>query len=125
MVVKFLFATILAQILIFASNVAAAPNIVDKPVLWNAYREQLTLEYAELHYGKSITTIEPQAVVVHWTAGPTWESAYYTFYGETRGDGSGTVNVSSQFIVDRDGTIYRLMPENKLAHRYRKCRRHG
>ena len=115
MVIKFLLTTIIAQILIVAQNVAAAPNIVDKPVLWNDYREQLTLEYAELHYGKSITTIEPHAVVVHWTAGPTWESAYYTFYGETRGDGSGTVNVSSQFIVDRDGTIYRLMPENKLA----------
>ncbi|MBR5913578.1 MAG: N-acetylmuramoyl-L-alanine amidase [Selenomonadaceae bacterium] len=115
MVLKFLLATVIAQVLMFASNVTAAPHIVDKPVLWNDYREQLTLEYAETHYGKSITTIEPRAVVVHWTAGPTWESAYYTFYDETRADGSGTVNVSSQFIVDRDGTIYRTMPENKLA----------
>lgn len=115
MVVKFLLATVIAQILMVASNVTAAPNIIDKPVLWNDYREQLTLEYAETHYGMSITTIEPRAVVVHWTAGDTWESAYYTFYGETRGDGSGTVNVSSQFIVDRDGTIYRTMPETTLA----------
>ena len=116
MALKFLLTTIIAQILMFASNVTAAPNIVDKPVLWNDYREQLTREYAELHYGLSTTTIEqPRAVVVHWTAGSTWESAYYTFYDETRGDGSGTVNVSSQFIVDKDGTIYRLMPENKLA----------
>ena len=116
MALKFLLTTVIAQILIFASNVTAAPNIVDKPVLWNDYREQLTREYAELHYGLSTTTIEqPRAVVVHWTAGSTWESAYYTFYDETRGDGSGTVNVSSQFIVDKDGTIYRLMPENKLA----------
>lgn len=115
MAIKFFLATIIAQVLLFASNVTAAPNIVDQPVLWNDYREQLTREYAETHYGKSITTIEPRAVVVHWTAGPTWESAYYTFYDETRGDGSGTVNVSSQFIVDRDGTIYRTMPETKLA----------
>ena len=116
MALKFLLTTVIAQILMFASNVTAAPNIVDKPVLWNDYREQLTREYAELHYGLSTTTIEqPRAVVVHWTAGSTWESAYYTFYDETRGDGSGTVNVSSQFIVDKDGTIYRLMPENKLA----------
>ena len=115
MAIKFLLMTVIAQVLFFASNVTAAPNIVDQPVLWNDYREQLTREYAETHYGKSITTIEPRAVVVHWTAGPTWESAYYTFYDETRGDGSGTVNVSSQFIVDRDGTIYQLMPENKLA----------
>lgn len=113
MTIKFLFTAIIAMIL--SANVTAAPNIIDKPVLWNDYREQLTREYAETHYGKSVTTIEPRAVVVHWTAGDTWESAYYTFYDETRGDGSGTVNVSSQFIVDRDGTIYRLMPETKLA----------
>ena len=80
MALKFLLTTIIAQILMFASNVTAAPNIVDKPVLWNDYREQLTREYAELHYGLSTTTIEqPRAVVVHWTAGSTWESAYYTF----------------------------------------------
>lgn len=115
MIKKFLAMMIAAQILIFALSVNAAPNIIDKPVLWNDYREQLTREYAERHYGFSTTTIEPKAVVVHWTAGSTWESAYYTFYDETRGDGSGTVNVSSQFIVDRDGTIYRTMPENKLA----------
>ncbi|MBQ6975254.1 MAG: N-acetylmuramoyl-L-alanine amidase [Selenomonadaceae bacterium] len=102
-----------AQILIFATIANAAPNIIDKPVLWNDYREQLTLEYAQKHYGIATTTIEPRAVVVHWTAGPTWESAYYTFYDESRGDG--TVNVSSQFIVDRDGTIYRTMPETNLA----------
>lgn len=115
MIKKILCLMLIAQIFIFASNVNAAPNIVDKPVLWNDYREQLTREYAETHYGISTTTIEPRAVVVHWTAGATWESAYYTFYDETRGDGSGTVNVSSQFIVDRDGTIYRTMPETKLA----------
>ena len=91
----------------------SSPNIVEKFLPWSENRENLTREYAELHYGMSITSIEPQVVVVHWTAGDTWESAYYTFYDDTRGDG--TVNVSSQFIVDRDGTIYQLMPDNKLA----------
>lgn len=89
------------------------PVIVEKFVMWTENRENLTKEYAERHYGISITRIEPQAVIIHWTAGDTWESAYYTFYDETRGDG--TVNVSSQFIVDRDGTIYQTMPENYLA----------
>lgn len=112
---KKFFTVFIAQILFLASISYAAPNIIDKPVIWNDYRAQLTEEYALTHYGFSATTIEPKAVVVHWTAGPTWESAYYTFYDETRGDGSGTVNVSSQFIVDRDGTIYRTMPENYLA----------
>ena len=91
----------------------SSPNIVEKFLPWSENREILTREYAELHYGMSITTIEPQAVVLHWTAGDTWQSAYYTFYDDTRNDG--TVNVSSQFLVDRDGTIYQLMPDNKLA----------
>ena len=98
---------------ISSGEVAEKPVIVEKFLNWTEYRERLTQEYAERHYGLSITRIEPQAVVIHWTAGDTWESAYYTFYDETRGDG--TVNVSSQFIVDRDGTIYQLMPENYLA----------
>lgn len=87
--------------------------VVEQPVEWSEERETLTREYAQLHYGKDTTTIVPQAVVLHWTAGPTWESAYYTFYPAARADG--TVNVSSQFIVDRDGTVYRLMPETTLA----------
>ena len=91
------------------------PVIVEKFVPWTENRERLTREYSERHYGMSITRIEPQAVVVHWTAGDTWTSAFATFYNETLNDGSGTVNVSSQFIVDRDGTIYQTMPENYLA----------
>lgn len=111
MMKKFLFAVVVLQI--FFVNFAFAENIVDKPLQLNENRLRLTKEYSQLHYGISQTEIIPQAVVVHWTAGPTWESAYYTFYNDTRGDG--TVNVSSQFIVDRDGTIYRLMPENFMA----------
>ena len=106
----FLLTVVFAQICLI--NFANA-EIIDKPLPWSENRERLTREYAEKHYWLSQTEIIPQAVVIHWTAGPTWESAYYTFYDDTRGDG--TVNVSSQFIVDKDGTIYRLMPENKLA----------
>jgi N-acetyl-anhydromuramyl-L-alanine amidase AmpD len=29
--------------------------------------------------------------------------------------GAGSLNVSSQFLVDRDGAIYQLMPENLMA----------
>lgn len=96
-----------------ASTESLEDFVVDKPIEWSAERENLTREYAELHYGKDTATIVPQAVVLHWTAGPTWESAYYTFYPAARADG--TVNVSSQFLVDRDGTVYRLLPETTLA----------
>ncbi|MBO4779201.1 MAG: N-acetylmuramoyl-L-alanine amidase, partial [Selenomonadaceae bacterium] len=37
------------------------------------------------------------------------------FYAEEMPDDEGRLNVSSQFIVGRDGTIWRLMPETKFA----------
>ena len=108
----FLLVTVFAQF--FLINFASAAEIIDKPLPWSENRERLTREYAEEHYGLSQTEIIPQAVVVHWTAGSTWESAYQIFYDDTLEE-DGWVNVSSQFLVDRDGTIFRLMPENKLA----------
>ena len=91
-----------------------APPMVQKPIPQTMNRQRLTREYAEKHYGLSQTTIIPQAVVVHWTAGSTWQSAYNTFLPETRNDGSGTVNVCSHYIVDKDGTIFCLTEENAL-----------
>lgn len=110
-----------AAVCLMAGLLAAQPAsaepledfVVDNPIEWSSEREALTREYAQLHYGKDTAAIVPQAVVLHWTAGPTWESAYYTFYPVARTDG--TVNVSSQFLVDRDGTVYRLLPETTLA----------
>ena len=87
-------------------------HIVDKPIIWTENREKLIRDYAQTHYGLSQVTIVPQAVVVHWTAGSTWESAYWTFYNEARSDG--TLNVASHFLVDRDGTIIRLTEETAL-----------
>ena len=92
--------------------VVEPPPMVQKPIPQTPYRERLTREYAMLHYGTSETTIVPQAVVVHWTAGNTWQSAYNTFLPETRGDG--TVNVCSHYIVGKDGTIFCLTEETAL-----------
>jgi N-acetyl-anhydromuramyl-L-alanine amidase AmpD len=94
---------------------AAQPNIVDRPIKWTQNRTNLIREYAKMHYGKDITTITPQAVVVHWTASESCDGTYNYFYGETMpDDGGGTLNVASHFLVDKDGTIYRLTPENAL-----------
>ena len=104
---KILLIAMLAQILIF--SVASAANetlpIIYKPIEWTENRERLIEE-----------SIIPQAVVVHWTATATFEGTYDYFYNEafTSGIDAGTLNVASHFVVDRDGTIYRLTPENAL-----------
>jgi N-acetyl-anhydromuramyl-L-alanine amidase AmpD len=114
---KFLLTIFVAQIL-FLNAVQAAETlpIIYKPIEWTENRERLIEEYALEHYGMAITTIIPQAVVVHWTATATFESTYNYFYNEafTYGIDKGTLNVASHFVVDRDGTIYRLTPENAL-----------
>ncbi len=97
--------------------------IVDKPIVFDAERKALTLEYLKDHYEiiQDEPTIDPQMVVVHWTVIPTLEKSYTAFQNAKlpnwRPDiaSASALNVSSQFLVDRDGTIYRLMPENFMA----------
>ncbi|MCR5176091.1 MAG: N-acetylmuramoyl-L-alanine amidase, partial [Anaerovibrio sp.] len=85
------------------------PHIQDRPVINTPLREELIREYTQKHYGEAITEIVPQAVVIHWTASDSAEGTYKWFNREEYTDG--TLNVCSQFLVDRDGTIYRLTPE--------------
>lgn len=101
-------------------NAAATPapvdsGIIDKPVVHNDRKKQLQKEYSLKHYGADYSTITPQAVVVHWTASNIMTSAFNWFNHEEYGNAPGTLNVGSQFIVDRDGSIYRIMPETTLA----------
>ena len=89
-----------------------APVIIDKPGRLTELREQLLREYSIKHYGEAMTEIVPQVVIVHWTASGEAAGVHQYFYREARADG--TLNVCSQFLVDRDGTIYRLTPETML-----------
>ncbi len=98
-------------------------KIVDKPIIFDAAREQLTLNYLDTHYGlkQETSTIIPKIVVVHWTQIPTLEKSFNAFnpvkLPSSRGDiqTASSLNVSSQFLIDQDGTIYRLMPETTMA----------
>ena len=60
-------------------------------------------------------------VVLHWTAIPTLEGSLEAFQPErlpsARGDiqQAGALNVSAHYLVDRDGTIYQLLPDTVMA----------
>lgn len=98
-------------------------EIVDEPIIFDEKRKQLTLEYLANRYGldQKEPTITPKMIVLHWTVIPTFKESFEFFKGpilaSSRGDinSAGQLNVSSQFMVDRDGTIYRLMPETIMA----------
>ena len=106
------FLVICAAFFILSSS-AQAKLFTDKFILWTAHRDKLIEEYTLEHYGKIYREIIPQAVVVHWTAFGTLESNWKYFYPEEMEDG--TLNVASQFLVGRDGKIWRLMPETNFA----------
>lgn len=100
-----------------------SPKILQTPIPFSKTREDLTLQYIRTHYDRDATstTIIPQMIVLHWTAGLTAESALATFAPERLPPGrtellrGGDVNVSAHFIVSQDGTIRQLMPLTKMA----------
>ncbi|MGH2901891.1 MAG: peptidoglycan recognition protein family protein [Solirubrobacteraceae bacterium] len=102
---------------------AADAKIIDKPIPFDDERVRLTLAYRRQHVDPEATdiNIEPKVIVLHYTAGGTAEGTFEYFSGNHMEAGraklaaAGDVNVSSHFLVDRDGTIYRLMPETRMA----------
>lgn len=97
--------------------------IVDAPMAWSDERAQLTLSYRRAHSDPAATdlTIEPHVIVLHFTGGSSAASTR-RYFDNVRIEASrktlargGAVNVSSHFVVDRDGTIYRLQPETQFA----------
>ena len=110
-------------IFLFLVSCGTTRNIVDKPIHFDDERRILTLEYMQDRYGleKESPDIVPKMIVLHWTVIPTFEKSFEAFDPATlpnsRPDinAAGALNVSSHFMVDRDGTIYRLMPETTMA----------
>lgn len=104
---------IVFQLLLMNFSEAHMLSIYLKPIEFDETRLQLTREYSLEHYGVEMTEIEPQAIVVHWTASSTFESAYNHFYNSAD-PYDGTLNVASHFIIDRNGKIYQLTSETAL-----------
>ncbi len=107
--------------------IADAPGptlvIVDAPMAWSDERARLTLEYRRTHSDPDAKdlTITPRVIVLHYTAGGSAKATREYFdhvrieAGRPELARAGAVNVSSHFLVDRDGTIYRLQPETRFA----------
>ena len=117
-----LISLVLVSILAFSCSPKPTFRILDKPITWNAERERLSIQYLKDRHGldQNSATISPQMVVVHWTAIKTIEVTFDVFDSPTLGGradltGASNLNVSSQFLIDRDGTIFRLLPDTTFA----------
>ena len=107
----------------FACTSSKLPEIIDKPIIFDEERTRLSLEYMREHYGIETATpvIDPSMIGVHWTAIPTFEGSYHAFYesklpsSRTGIQNASALNVSVPYLIDRDGTIYQLMPDTLLG----------
>lgn len=102
---------------------APDPGIVDWPIAWSDERERLTLEYRRAHVDPQARdlTITPRMIVLHYTSGRSAKGTHGYFdnlrleASRTELSRGGAVNVSAHFLVERDGTIYRIQPETRMA----------
>lgn len=102
---------------------ASSLRIVDKPIDFGKERIALTKAYIAKHYGKRVRdiTITPRIIVLHWTAEPSFEKSFARLKPQRllsdRRDisAASALNVSAHYMIDRDGTIYRLMPDHWMA----------
>jgi hypothetical protein len=101
-----------------ASADVARPPIVKKYIRYGGGRKAQTEDYSQRHYKQHTYVLtDPKAIVLHHTAGSTWQSAWNTFDANTAYNDE-KPGVSAQFIIHKDGTIYQLMP---LSYRARHC----
>lgn len=121
---KFLgFGFLLIGFLAAAQTQSSDIQIIQKPIQYGEKRKALSLEYLKVRHGldQKEPNIVPRMIVLHYTAGGTAKSNINYFNNEeienarTLNKNQSKLNVSSHFIVDRDGTIYQLMDETMFA----------
>jgi beta-N-acetylhexosaminidase len=91
--------------------VAPRPHIVWKPIPFSPQRRAETAAYAQRHYGIHAWRLHPKVIVEHYTAGNSLSAAWNAFAADTPDPELGELpGTCAHFIIDRDGTIYQLVP---------------
>jgi len=97
------------------AEVRATGSINKPPITWKAIpfgakRKAEMAAYSKRHYGTRTWHLRhPKVIVEHYTDGTTFSGAWNTFAANSRHDGE-LPGTCAHFIVDRDGTIYQLVP---------------
>lgn len=92
------------------------PHVIWKPIPYGPARRAQMAAYAKKHYDMNTWVLHPRAIVEHVTATDSFSSVWNTFAAdspdpelhELPGD-------CAHFVIDRDGTIYQLVPLNVMC----------
>jgi N-acetyl-anhydromuramyl-L-alanine amidase AmpD len=98
-------------------------EIIETPLNYSKERERLSLDYLEKRHNlkQSFPSIKPVMIVLHFTDGGTAKSNYDYFNKDeietarTFNRSKSLLNVSSHYLIDRNGTIYHLVPDTLFA----------
>jgi N-acetylmuramoyl-L-alanine amidase len=95
---------------------ASRPAIVSRPIPFPQKRLDETAAYARRHYGRAETTFRPGVIVEHFTVTPTFQATFNTFAADVPDTELHELPATcSQYVVDRDGTIYQLVPTTRIC----------
>jgi len=98
-------------------------KIIEKPLNYSKRRETLSLEYLKKRHNikQNFPFIKPVMIVLHYTEGGTIKSIYDYFNKDEieparkfNRDKS-LLNVSSHYVIDRDGIVYHLIADTLFA----------
>jgi N-acetylmuramoyl-L-alanine amidase len=108
---------ILLALFLATAVTPAKPAIVSKPIPFSAHRRAETAQYAARHYGLHTSRlVHPHVIVEHYTASTTLSSAWSTFAGDAPDPELHELpGTCAHFVIDRDGTIYQLVPLNTIC----------
>ena len=98
-------------------------KIIEKPIVYNKERVKLSIEYLKIRYGivQNKPTIIPKIIVLHYTDGGSILSNFNYFnHVEIENERKiskyqSKLNVSAHYLIDRDGTVYHLVPDTLFA----------
>jgi beta-N-acetylhexosaminidase len=94
------------------AGAVAPPRVTQKPIPYGDDRKADMRAYARRHYGIDDYRLRrPRVIVEHYTVTDTFQPVYDTFAPNRPDVELGELpGVCSHYVVDRDGTIYQLVP---------------
>ncbi len=104
------------------SNTLASikPRIRWDPIPFGPKRKAQMVAYVRRHYGSFMKPtwrlVDPHVIVIHFTDGPSFQSAYNTFAPDTPDPELHELpNTCAHFVVDRSGIIHQLVALNTMC----------
>jgi beta-N-acetylhexosaminidase len=106
-----------ASAVLALTRAVAPPRVTSKPIPYGTDRKADMRDYARRHYGIEDHRLRrPRVIVEHYTVTDTFQPVYDTFAPNVPDQELGELpGICSHFVIDRDGTIYGLVPTSIMC----------